>query len=410
MTSSINSSQRRNTGFKLLFSSACVVIVLAGLKAAADLIAPILLGVFLAVLTLPLASWLWQKGLPRPLAVIVAVLVDLIALTLLVFITISVMPDFRASAQKYEAEFREVVIKDAVSIQNWLTTKLAPLQEWMADNFGEPGAPETAPPVLDLKAVAEQLLSLNSLLSVVGWINQFNIVPWLISLVTKAFFALIIMVFILFEAEKFAEKVGPVIEARGPNFRRFQTVGRQLQSYLAIKSLASLVTGIVAGLFCWVMGIEFAMVWGFMAFLFNFVPVVGSLVAAIPPILISLLQLGFWQCVVVAAVYFAINNVVGNIIEPIFMGRGFGVSTVVIILSVLFWGWLWGPVGMFLAVPLTMLIKMMLAESDDFRWIAVAMSKDREEAMLELLVAEDAAPTKQNKTPAPDSEAGECKA
>lgn len=388
----LTSSQRRNTGFKLLFSFACTVVVLAGLKAASELIAPILLGVFLAVLTLPLAGWLHGKGLPRPLAVILAVVVDVMVLSLLVFITISVMPDFQASAQKYEAKSREVLMKNAVSMQNWLNTKLGPLQEWMAENFGEPGAPETATQLLDLKSVAEQLLSLNSLMSVVSWVNQVNIVPWVIALVTKSFFAFIIMVFILFEAEKFAEKVGPVIEARGPNFRRFQTVGHELQQYLAIKSLASLATGIIAGLFCWLMGIEFAVVWGFMAFVFNFVPVVGSLVAAIPPILIAMLQLGFWQSLVVAAVYLAINNIIGNVLEPMIMGRGFGISTVVVILSVLFWGWLWGAVGMFLAVPLTMFFKMMLDESDDFRWIAVAMSKDREEGILELLEAEDSNP------------------
>lgn len=407
MTPSFTSSQRRNIGFKLLFSLACTVIVLAGLKAAAEMIAPILLGMFLAVLTLPLAGWLHAKGLPRPLAVVLAVAVDLLVLSFLVFLTISVMPDFQASAQKYEAKFREVLMKDAVNMQNWLNTRLEPLQKWMAENFGDPEDAEAVRQGLDLKSVAEQVLSLNSLISVVSWLNQANIVPWLISVVTKAFFALIIMVFILFEAEKFEEKVGPMIEARGPNFRRFKTVGRQLQSYLGIKSLASLLTGFLAGLFCWLMGIEFALVWGFVAFLLNFVPVVGSLVASIPPIVIALLQLGFWQGVIVALVYLAINTTIGNVLEPMAMGRGFGISTVVVILSVLFWGWLWGPVGMFLAVPLTMLIKMMLAESDDFRWIAVAMSKDREEAILELLEAEDtpAAKDKAPKAePAPETE------
>lgn len=379
-------SSRPSTGLKHLIASACTVIILAGLKAAAGLISPVLLGVFLATLTLPLVDWLHAKKLPRPVAVILAITADLLILSLLVFITISVMPDFRASAQKYEPQLREVLMRDAVNAQNWLNTKLGLVQQWAAANFGEASPP--IPPgdpgqPIDLKSVAEQLLSFDSILFAVNWINQANIVPGMIATVTKAFFALIIMVFILFEAQRFADRMGLMMKARGPNLFRFQPLGRQLQVYLGIKTLASLLTGIVAGLFCGFMGIEFAMVWGFTAFVCNFVPVFGSLVAAIPPILISLLQLGFWQCLVVAIVYFAINNIIGNGIEPMIMGRGFGISTVVIILSVLFWGWLLGPVGMFLAVPLTTLIKMMLAESTDFRWIAVAMSKDREEAALQ---------------------------
>ena len=390
MNPPITSTQRRNIGFKLLFSFACTVIVVAGLKAAEDLIVPVLLGVFLAVLTLPLTGWLHSRGLPRPLAVIVAVLLDLLVLVLLAFIIVSVLPDFHATAQKYETKFREFLMTNAVSTQNWLNSRLGPLQEWMAQNFGEPNSPATVAPPVDLKSAAEQLLTMDSFLSVVNWVNQVNIVPWVISIVTKAFFALIIMVFVLIEAEKFAEKVGPMIDARGPNFRRFRTIGRELQYYLAIKTLASLATGILMGLSCWLTGVEFAFAWGLIAFIFNFIPTVGAVFSAIPPVLVALLQVGFWQCTVLVLMFLAIHIMVGNFIEPMVMGRGFGISTVVVILSVLFWGWLWGLVGMFLAVPLTMFIKMMLDESDDFRWVAVAMSKHREEGILELLEAEQA--------------------
>jgi AI-2 transport protein TqsA len=282
---------------------------------------------------------------------------------------------------------------------------MIPIQEWMAQNFGEPGAPAATTPLVDLKSVVEQLLTMDSFMSVVNWVNQVNIVPWVIALVTKAFFALIIMVFVLIEAEKFADKVGPMIDARGPNFRRFKTIGRELQYYLAIKTLASLATGILMGLSCWIMGVEFAFAWGLIAFILNFIPTVGALFSAIPPIIVALLQIGFWQGTVLALLFFAIHIMVGNFIEPMVMGRGFGISTVVVILSVLFWGWLWGLVGMFLAVPLTMFIKMMLDESDDFRWIAVAMSKHREEGILELLEAEEANPAKPDeKFPEPTEE------
>ena len=114
-----------------------------------------------------------------------------------------------------------------------------------------------------------------------------------------------------------------------------------------------------------------------MAFVFNYVPAVGSIVASIPPALVALGLQGPGSALGVVLGYLAINGAIGNFIEPTLMGRRFGVSSLVIVLSVIFWGWMWGIVGMFLAVPLTMLIKMMLDNSQEFRWISVAMAKKR---------------------------------
>ena len=117
--------------------------------------------------------------------------------------------------------------------------------------------------------------------------------------------------------------------------------------------------------------------WGMVAFVLNYIPAIGSIIAAIPPVLIALVQVGMgpWHSLGVAIGYLIINVIFGNVIEPMLLGKRFGVSTLVVILSVIFWRWVWGPVGMFLAVPLTMIVMVMLENSKDFRWVAVAMGK-----------------------------------
>jgi predicted PurR-regulated permease PerM len=152
-----------------------------------------------------------------------------------------------------------------------------------------------------------------------------------------------------------------------------------MQRYLVIKTLASIVKGVVAGGVCALCGLEFAVVWGLMVFLFNYVPTIGALVSATPPIILALVKFGAWPAVGLALAFLTIHTAVGNFIEPAVMGRGFGISTTVVILSVVFWGWLWGAAGMFLAIPLTMMFKVMVDGSDDFRWVGIAMSKDPEQ-------------------------------
>jgi len=387
----IGAKQQRNTGFKLLLSAACVFIVIGGLKAASSFLIPIMLGLFLAVISLPITTWLKEHRIPGPLAVIMTVFVDLAVLMGIVFTIVSVMPDFQATAKDLDEEMRNVTIQKVEALETWLENHVAPISTWFGDAFGDEEAvegAEAAPtPSYDLRSTVEDLLTVNSLVSFAKWVNDMAVLERITSLITKTFFALILMIFILLEAGKFTEKVSHMVEARGPDFQAFRESGRDVQRYLGIKTLASIATGALAWMTCAIFGVEFAILWGLIAFFFNYVPTIGSLVAAIPPMLVALLQLGFWHSMGVTACYLLINIAIGNFIEPMLLGKRFGISTVVVILSVLFWGWLWGPVGMFLAVPLTMMIKMMLDNSDDFRWISVAMGKvDDEESYLDALI------------------------
>jgi predicted PurR-regulated permease PerM len=153
--------------------------------------------------------------------------------------------------------------------------------------------------------------------------------------------------------------------------------------YTALKTVISIVTGVAAALWVWIMGVDFPIIWGVLAFLLNYVPNLGSIVAAIPPVLLGFVQYGWGTAFLVAAGYTVINLVVGNIIEPRFMGHGLGLSTLVVFLSLVFWGWLFGPVGMLLSVPLTMMVKIGLENKEDTRWMAILLGPESESAPAE---------------------------
>jgi len=178
------------------------------------------------------------------------------------------------------------------------------------------------------------------------------------------------IVFILAEAAGLPAKMKAAFGwGEGPE--RLNKILQEVQRFLAIKSVVSLVTGILVGVSLWLVGVDFPMLWGGLAFLLNYIPTLGSVLAAIPPVLLAMLQLGPGYALVVTLIFLVINVPMGNLVEPYFMGRRLGISTLVVFLSLVFWGWVWGPVGMLLSVPLTMILKILLENTEDLRWIAV---------------------------------------
>ena len=156
----------------------------------------------------------------------------------------------------------------------------------------------------------------------------------------------------------------------------FREIVARINQYLAIKAVTSLVTGLLITLWLSILGVDFPILWGVIAFMLNFVPTIGSIIAAIPTMLLSLVQLGVDSTLLVALGYLLVNTVVGNVWEPRIMGRGLGLSTLVVFLSLTFWGWVFGSVGMLLSVPFTMIAKIVLEKSPDTRWIAILLGSE----------------------------------
>lgn len=144
-----------------------------------------------------------------------------------------------------------------------------------------------------------------------------------------------------------------------------------------IKTIISLATGVIVWIFLAVVGVRFAFIWGLLAFLLNYIPNIGSVLAAIPPLIQALLFNGLGDALVVAGGFIAVNMVIGNILEPRVMGRGLGLSTLVVFLSLIFWGWLLGPVGMLLSVPLTIVARIALETTEGGYRLAVILGDGR---------------------------------
>jgi AI-2 transport protein TqsA len=190
---------------------------------------------------------------------------------------------------------------------------------------------------------------------------------------TLVFLVAIVTLFLLAEAVGVPRKVRAAF-GEDASMRRYGRIMAEIQRYLAFKTATSIATGILIGLWALLIGLDFPLFWGLLAFLLNYIPNIGSIIAAVPAVLVALLQLGFGGALALGAVYLGVNMLIGNLIEPAVLGRRLGLSTLVVILSLIFWGWVWGAVGMFLSVPIMMAARIALSHSRDYRWIAVLMA------------------------------------
>jgi predicted PurR-regulated permease PerM len=182
----------------------------------------------------------------------------------------------------------------------------------------------------------------------------------------------------LLEASTVETKIAAAFGRSTQSLKRPRVFLANLGSYLGIKTIVSLATGVVAGLLTWAVGLDFPLLWAMLAFLLNYVPNIGSIIAAVPAILMALIQLGPGEAMATAVGFVAINIVFGNVIEPRMMGYGVGISPLIVFIGLVFWGWVFGPVGMLLSVPLTMTLKLALESDKRTRWIAILIGSERD--------------------------------
>ncbi|MGW8161951.1 MAG: AI-2E family transporter, partial [Desulfobulbales bacterium] len=195
-------------------------------------------------------------------------------------------------------------------------------------------------------------------------------------LLTNTFMIILTFVFILLEAAGFPDKLRAMAGNREASLEEYGQIITGVNRYMLLKTATSLLTGILVTSALLFVGVDFAVMWGLVAFLLNFVPTVGSIIAAFPAVLLALVQLGLGPAATAAACYLAINVLVGNILEPRIMGTGIGLSPLVIWVTMAFWGWVLGPVGMLLSVPLTMTLKIALSTSENTKWIALLLGSN----------------------------------
>jgi AI-2 transport protein TqsA len=335
-------------GARFLVVMASAVVVVAGLRAAAPILLPFSLALFIAVLSLPILLWLRRRGVPPSIAILMAVLADLAVIVVLVFLVMQSVADFQDRGGIYAARLQNL------------------FRVWI-DGLQERGIPAG-------EYVSTELVSASAIMDLAG-----STISRIASFLSNTFLVILILVFILAEASVFPAKFRAALEAGegDGDVGRFAKIVDEVLGYLAIKTLVSLATGITIGLFAWMMGLDFPVLLGLIGFALNYVPTIGSILAAVPALVLTLIQFGgFAPLAFVALGYLCINTVFGNFLEPHLLGRRLGMSTLVVILSLLFWAWVWGPVGALLAVPLTMVVKIMLENTKDLRWIALLLDKE----------------------------------
>jgi predicted PurR-regulated permease PerM len=335
-----------------LISVAAVIVIVYGMQAAKVLIVPFLLAIFIALMTVRPMLWLQSHRVPSVIAALLIVLILMLGLTGVGLIVGSSIAEFTAALPGYQARLGTIV----------------------------QGALEIAASYMDDGTDAGTTITgLTDLLNP-GWAMGLaaGLLNALRDVLTNTFLILFTMVFILLEASSIGTKVQAAFGRRGRSLHQARKFLNDLGRYLGIKTAVSMVTGLLAGILTWAIGLDFPLLWGMLAFVLNYIPTIGSIIAAIPPILMAIMQFGPAEASTTAIGFLAINVVFGNILEPRIMGYGVGISPLVVFIGLVFWGWVFGPVGMLLAVPLTMTLKLGLESDERSRWIAVLIGSERD--------------------------------
>ena len=326
---------------RFLVVTAAFVIVVTGLKMAGPLLVPFLLAVFVAMIVSPVLSWLKSYRLPSSLAIFLVVALVFSVGLLLAAVIGSSVDNFRQDIPVYSAKLSMM----SGSIQQWLSQRGISIDAEQWSSSFDPGAV--------MGVVGTTLASFGNVM-------------------TNAVMILITVIFILAENVSFGEKLR---SATGSNNSQqwLRTFSDSVHSYLAIKAAISLLTGFIIFVWLTVLGVDYAVLWGLIAFLLNFIPTVGSFIAAVPAVLLALVQLGVFEASLTLAGFVVVNMVMGSVLEPRWMGRGLNLSPLVVFVSLVLWGWVLGPVGMLLSIPLTIMLKIALESQSETRWIWVML-------------------------------------
>lgn len=343
-------------GLRILFTLAVVVILIHGLRLTQPVLLPFAVAAFLAVIGLPIVFWLTSKRVPLPVAILATVVVVAGVFGLLVVLSVQQFSELQTRIPAYVA-----------ALQAQLNHVLGQMEgRWSL--FG------------DLRADVMGLVNFPVLVSWAGVAFR-----WALSVVSMTLLVFLILAFALGEAAVLPRKLRVIAGSGVGSGTRLEKIVREVQRYLGIKTSVSLATGILLGSWTWAMGVDSPILLGLVAFVLNYVPTIGSILASLPALALAVVQFDFevnavtgfdvQGALLVGLGYLVVNVVLGNWLEPILMGRSLGLSTMFVVFSLMFWGWLWGPIGALLSVPLTMIVKIMLENTPDLKWVAVLLDK-----------------------------------
>ncbi|MDQ3034581.1 MAG: AI-2E family transporter [Myxococcota bacterium] len=334
---------RVGSALKTVLVLAALVLIIAGLRVAGGFFLPMLTALFLAVISAPIVRFLEVRArMPEALAIVLTLLLDM-----------GLVVGFGALLWTSFSGFAEAIPGYQIALNALAHQTIDALREWgFRVDYG----------------LLDELQSTGAVMGVVG-----DVVHQLTQILSNTVLVILLLAFLLFETRAAREKLQLLLGRANPHLEKSALAAYEVQRYLVVKTVLSVLTGVLTG--CWmaVMGLEFPLLWGLLTFLLNYIPSLGPAISLIPPLLVALLTLGPGPAAGVAAGHLSIGFVIGSVMEPRMMGQTLGLSTLVVFVSMFFWGWLWGPVGALFAVPLTMLLRSALEVNEDTRWIAVLL-------------------------------------
>lgn len=334
-----------HSGMRVFIIAACLVILVWGINQAQSVVVVFLVSVFLAVIGSVPVLWMEQKRIPTAAAVLIVV-AAMIALLLGIGAVVGASINGFSSAMPLYQNRMQAMFVDLKSL---LAGKGVALPDNVLLGALNPGV------IMSLTAGLFSALS---------------------SVLSNIILILLTVTFILLEASSFPAKLRRVQDNPGASLLPFAGFVDDIKRYMGIKTLLNLVAGTLITIWLTILGVDFPVLWGFLAFLLQFIPSLGSIIAAVPAVLLALIQYGGGTAALTAAGYVAIGTILGNVIEPKIMGKQMGLSTLVVFLSLVFWGNLLGVIGALLCVPLTLTVKIACQANEDTRWIAVLLGPE----------------------------------
>ncbi|MGA1931328.1 AI-2E family transporter [Arcobacter sp. YIC-464] len=335
------------------FYLATSVVIIAGLKVASEIVVLLFLSIFISSIISSLLKFLQKGKVPKLISYLIVLSIIMI-FSLLVYYIINIsLKDFLSNINSYEKGFNDLIVSTISLIEQYGYT-----------------------------VDKDQILQTLNLSSFFGFTT--NLIGNIGSFLSKFLLIIIGIAFILAESKSFETKLKMIFRSDAQKLKHFNLFSHNIQKYFLVKSTTSFLTGFIIAITLIYFDVDYPILWGVIAMLFNFVPVVGSIIAAIPAVLLSLLNADINTTIILIILYMTINISISNIIEPKLMGKELGLSPLVIFFSLILWGWVLGIVGMFLAVPITMTLKIAFNSNSSTHWIAILMSdlsknrKDRE--------------------------------
>jgi AI-2 transport protein TqsA len=326
---------------RFLLGAGGLVLLLAFMRTAADIINPFLLALVFAFVFGPLIGWLQKKGLPSWLALLLTLILLLGGgILLLVFIgtsfseLIETLPTYQSDAEEQSADLQESL-----------------------EDIG-----------LNGKSLLD-FISPERLFDLLG-----NIITEIIGAVANTGFMLFVLAFMLFETIGISKKLRRPRIADNQFIKRFTSFGADIRRYVLVLTWINFLVGMGDAIFLYILGVDFPILWGLIAWFLGYIPAVGFWLAMIPPMLLAYAEFGIGTAVLVFVGYVLINGSVQNIIQPKLMGDKLNMAPLVVVASLFIWGWVLGPVGGLIAVPMSMAVQqLVLQSSEGTRWLAELM-------------------------------------